>query len=143
MIKKLILSLSIMLLTPLVTQAKYCIQVSSVNKIDERFILKKAKSKIFENKANVRVEKIGRYLTLRVGNFNKRSEAFLTLKEIQSTFPDAFVRKCSIDGKDIIYSNNTKENYIDQQTTEITKKKKNFLQGTHSIDLPPNYIYQE
>ena len=141
MIKRFIIYASLMILiTPNIVEAGYCIQVSSVNKIDQKYILKKAKNKIFQDKPDVRVEKLGHYLTLRVGDFTNTREALPTLREIQRIYPDAFVRKCAQHPENIVYSTNRQSSNI---FDEIEQKQEKQYKNMKSIDLPPNYIYED
>ena len=149
MTKKLILYSSMLLLVPNIIEAQYCIQVSSVNKIDKGYILTQAKNRVFQNKPDVRVEKLGRYFTLRVGDFKHKREAHSTLKEIQRVFPHAYLRTCTQHPQRIIYSQNmqtSKKQKNSEREVEYaihSQKNEDRYQDMEEIDtmeLPPNYI---
>ena len=100
--KTLSASVLIMLL-PSVTLANYCIQVSSVNSVDKVYILKQVHHKTLQNEPDLRIEKLGKFYALRVGDFSHKSDAKASLKRIHKSFKDAYIRQCIKHPQYIIY----------------------------------------
>jgi len=121
-----------LLFLPTLSFANYCIQVSSVNKIDKVYILKQAYNKTLQLEDNIRVEKIGNFYTLRVGDFSSKTDAKISLKRIHPNFKDAFIRKCIKHPKQVIYSSEKKV----FTKSDKDSKKEDILCDTM---LPPNY----
>ena len=120
------------LVLPNVLMANYCVQVASVNKVDKVYIINKAKSKVFKNESNIRVEKFGKYFTLRVGDFRSVSDAKASLRRISRVYPGAFIRECKMHSDNVVFSLN---GTLDVENEESPK--------TCKIYLPPNYETNE
>ena len=91
-----------------VAEANYCIQASSTPKSNKREIVKQAKNII--NQPHVRVERSGKYLVLRIGDFSSATQAKHALQSIKPLFQDAYVRKCTLGANPIIFQrDNTKQ----------------------------------
>ena len=77
-----------------------CIQVASGRK--PSWLIKLSKN--LKGLPFVRVEKIGKAYTLRVGFFKEKEKAKATLKEIKKRYPSAFLRTCAYRPKRWIHS---------------------------------------
>ncbi|GAB6072209.1 hypothetical protein JCM14244_05860 [Venenivibrio stagnispumantis] len=81
----------------------FCIQLGASTNLSKDLLSK------YENIKNypfARIEKIDGYFKLLIGAFKNRNEASSLLKELKSSFKDAFIRECNIDKSRIVYPKN-------------------------------------
>ncbi len=83
----------------------YCIQVSSSTRLQD---LKKQFNKI-KNYPYTRIEKIGKFYTLRVGLSKEYRQIKPLLSNVKFYFKDAFIRKCDYYPDRVIMENNHKQ----------------------------------
>lgn len=104
MVNKFFIYLLVLFALPTLVMAKYCVQASSVKATHKSFILRQMHLEILKNEADVRVEKTGKYLSLRIGNFDTKEDSKGLLQRVKKAFPDAFIRECSYRPESIVYS---------------------------------------
>ena len=98
----------------------YCIQVLSSKKasgLDDFF-------EKLKNLPYSRIEKIGNYFVLRIGESPKTHQLKSILKEVKKIKKDAFIRKCDLIPKRIIKSNFELQNHQSSTTNTLEKIKR-------------------
>jgi len=107
----------LLLLTILLNlEANYCIQVITTDTTKKDFIIQKASSEEYSPFSDVRVERIGNYLVLRIGDYTSYRYASSVARRVKEISDDAYVRTCNFTRSNAIYlHNNSKEdnNYYD------------------------------
>jgi len=103
----------------------FCIQVVSTKRLNKRLFLEyiSLKSKY----PYVRVEKINKFLTLRVGFWTEKQKAEHALSSIKRSYRNAFLRKCYFIPKRWIWpkgSRKLKSLNLNRKTTKFIKKKR-------------------
>jgi len=132
-IVKNLLSASILfLLIPSISSANYCVQVSSVNSVDKVYILKQVHHRTLQNEPDLRIEKLGNFYTLRVGDFSHKSDAKESLQRIRKSFKGAYIRHCVKHPQHVVYSSSQK--YIKKYSSVLKKQEKKC-----ETMLAPNY----
>ncbi len=92
----------ISLLFTIPASANYCIQAVTLDKFNP-YTMNSHLSDVLDNFKNARIEERGKYLVLRVGDFNSLAHAQNDIKNIKKIYPDAYIRKCNIDISKTIY----------------------------------------
>ncbi len=90
-------------------QANYCIQVITTDTSMENFIIKRASSEEYSPFSDVRVERIGNYLVLRIGDYKSYRHASSVARQVQKTEPGAYVRKCNFTRANALYLHNNSQ----------------------------------
>lgn len=132
MFSKFFIYLLLVIGMPTVAVAKYYVQASSVKAKDKNFIFKEVESGVFKNESNVRVEKRGDYFSLRIGDFDNKSEAKLALSRIKRIYPDAFIRKGEYHPKRVLPYKNVPKNVSNVKPSRT-------YQSPKTTYLPPKY----
>lgn len=85
-------------------KADYCIQVATVNDTRKNYIINKASSKKYNQFNAVRVERRGRYLTFRIGDYSRFKDAQQDAYKLRKINKGAYIRKCNFNKKKVLYS---------------------------------------
>ena len=106
-------------------EAKYCIQVFTMHKSKLKFLIRKAKSSRYSDFNSVRVETSGKYLVFRIGDYAKYRDAKGDVANIRTTTRDAYVKKCNLLRKNILFMRNeNSEDIFEEPTYERILPKK-------------------
>jgi len=145
--KKLSLCCLVFAILPTVSMAKYCVQVASVREVAKKSLVDEMQSKVFRDEPLVRVEKLGKYYTLRVGDFSTMSSAKPSLSKIKQEFPHAYIRECTPKKTNVIYASTFDQNNFDQEDDLLPQAQESSSERIykHSLEkkevsyLPSNY----
>ena len=106
-LKKIVLSS--ILVSSLSARSNYCIQVAEIYSFDENHI-DPTVERIINNFDKARIDRRGRHLILRVGDYKGYSEALRDLSKLKTPkFPDAFIRRCDYIESKIVYPKHNKK----------------------------------
>jgi len=97
----------IILLTLVITvNANYCIQVMTANLSNKRGVLAEASRSVYRSFQDLRVERKGNYLVLRIGDYRRYNDSEEDLYNIRGIRRDAYVRTCDFNPQNALYVNN-------------------------------------
>ena len=102
--------------------ANYCVQVKSAIFSSQKWILNEAKKKQYQSYKNLRIEKRGQYLVLRVGDFKSYKEAIPLLKDLRVIEEEAYIRKCDFESKKALYIHNATRSNNSPKTLQTKQK---------------------
>ena len=100
-------------------EANYCIQVITTDTSKKNFIIQKASSEEYSSFSDVRVEKRGNYLVLRIGDYKDYKYASSVAKKVKRISSDAYVRTCDFIRSSAVYLHNDSQDsdyYRDNQS---------------------------
>ena len=102
----------------LFAKSNYCIQVAEIYRFDENNIAPYIQ-RVIDNFDKARIDKRGKHLILRVGDYKKYSSALKDLKKVKShRFRDAFIRRCDYIESKIVYPKIKEDKIIEENTIE-------------------------
>jgi len=138
------------LVSSLSAKSNYCIQVAEIYGFDENHI-DPTVERILNNFDKARIDRRGRHLILRVGDYTGYSKALKDLAKLKSSkFPDAFIRRCDYIESKIVYPKRNKkklrkynDSYIEEIPLTKEVEKKGLLQKEESYKLPKEPVSLE
>jgi len=132
-----LLFFTILLGTITTLEAKYCIQVLSVDSKLSNVAIKEAQKDLYKNYNDVRVEERSPYSVLRVGNYNRYKDAVKKIVHIRKIHNDAYIRECKLDYDKIIYSLNLQPKRDENLTAEPADENLTLEPSDENLTLEP------
>jgi len=114
----------LLVLTAGAGELRYCIQAAT----EKDFDTIKSYYRRVEEFPEARIEKRGNLYLLRVGAEEKRKNLMVMYRKVKNLFPDAYIKKCEIDEKYVVYPETEKKEEVPApdkekpQPTEETKQ---------------------
>jgi len=143
-----------MLFVSVSLEANYCIQVMTANESEKNFVIEEASSNKYSQFDTVRVEKRGRYLVFRIGDYRRYGDGVADMRAIRSIKKGSYLRKCDFDREKTLYiqqhnrrsrvqsyerprvSNVQEEYYRQDATPKIYKKEPKYIKSTYTKQKP-------